>query len=114
MRSDYVSGFLGLFIFAVESDYVSWFVYICWGFNLLYWVQLGLGSEVQSKGGVGIEFKVLCFCLLENKWNLLFLNQFAIVQLGLGSEAHSKGSVFGIEFKFYVFVDLNIGETHFF
>ena len=98
----------------MESDYVSWFVYICWGFNLLYWVQLGLGSEVQSQGSVGIEFKVSCFCLLENKWNPLFLNQFAIVQLGLGSEAHSKGSVFGIEFKFYVSVDLNISETHFF
>ena len=25
--------FLGLFIFAVESDYVFGFVYICWGFN---------------------------------------------------------------------------------
>ena len=29
LRSDYVSGFLGLFIFVVELDYVSWFVYIC-------------------------------------------------------------------------------------
>ena len=36
----------GFVYIAVESDYVSWFVYICWGFNLLYWVQLGLGSEV--------------------------------------------------------------------
>ena len=81
---------------------------------MLYWVHLGLGSEAQSKGSVGIEFKVLCFCLLENKWNPLFLNQSAIVQLGLGSEAHSKGSVFGIEFKFYVSVYLKISETLFF